>query len=171
MITLLVEENNTITQRFYNDCILSLQLHQLKCSCNHSGCLHPHGRYERKVKTRKGSFMLKVFRVKCSECGRTHAILLSSIVPYSQITLICCFRIITSLRKDADSVCTDYPDVDENNVKSVIRRYKKHWEQRLMSERISLTPVKALVLACFSHYSAQFMQVHRTFNRIFSNTT
>ncbi len=117
--------------------------------------------------------MLKVFRVRCSECGRTHAVLPSSIVPYSQMTLVCCCQVITSLIDNADvnSVCNDYPDVDENNVKSVIRRYKKHWAQRLMSERISLAPVKALVLACFSHYSAQFMQVHRTFNCIFLNTT
>jgi hypothetical protein len=95
MITLLVEENNPLSQSFYDYCINSLQFHQLTCSCGRSGCLNIHGYYQRKVKTHDGSFILTVCRVICSECGRTHAILPSSIVPYSQIPLACCCQIIS----------------------------------------------------------------------------
>ena len=40
MITLFVEENNPLTPNFYNDLINSLQLHQLKYPCGHSGSLY-----------------------------------------------------------------------------------------------------------------------------------
>ena len=173
MITFLVEENNPLSQNFYDFCINSIQFHQLTCSCGHSGCLSIHGYYQRKVKTHEGSFMLNVCRVICSECGRTHAILPSSIVPYSQIPLACCCQIISEYnqKSDINSVCEDYPEVDENNVKSVIRRYLKHWKQRLRSEYILLFPVRDLILKCFSHYSAQFMQIHRTINLLHLKTT
>ena len=173
MITFLVEENNPLSQNFYDLCINSLQFHQLTCSCGRSGCLNIHGYYQRKVKTNEGSFMLNVCRVICSECGRTHAILPSSVVPYSQIPLVCCCQIISDHNhgNDINSVCDDYPEVDENNVKSIIRRYIKHWEQRLASERILLSPLRDLVLKCFSYFSTQFMQIKRTANLLHLKTT
>lgn len=173
MITFLVKENNPLSQNFYDSCLNSLQFHQLACSCGHSGCLTIHGYYKRKVKTHEGAFMLSVCRVKCSVCGQTHAILPSSIVPYSQIPLVCCCQVISALRNgdDVNSVCEDYPQVDENNVKSIVRRYRRHWMERLLSFRISLEPVRDLILSCFSYYSAQFLQIHRTVNLLHLKTT
>ena len=173
MITFLDKENNPLSQKSYDSAVLCLQFHQLTCSCGHSGCLNVHGYYKRKVKSPSGSFLLKVCRVMCSECGKTHAILPSSIVPYSQIPLICCHQIISDLicGNKVVSVCDNYPDVDENNVKSVIRRYIRHWKEKLLSEHISLSPTDSLIRQCFSHYSMQFLQIHRTTNRLFVNTT
>lgn len=173
MITFLVEENNTLSQDSYNSCLNSIQFHQLKCSCGHSGCLRIHGYYPRKVKTHEGSFVLNVCRVRCSFCGRTHALLPSSLVPYSQITLACCCQAIAALcgGGSAGSVCGDYPEVDENNVKSVIRRFRKHWKERLLSLRMGIRSIRELVLSCFCHYSAQFMQIHRTGNVLHAQTT
>ena len=141
MITFLTVENNTLSQSFYNSCIARIQFHQLTCSCGHSGCLKIHGYYQRKVKTREGSFMLHVCRLICSECG------------------------------DVNSACTDFPEVDENNVKSIIHRFRRHWLERLRSFRIDLDPIRMLVLKCFSFYSMQFMQIHRTVNRLHPQTT
>ena len=173
MITFLDEENNTLSQKSYDLCIFNIQFHQLNCSCGHAGCLHIHGYYTRKVKATTESFRLKICRVKCSVCGKTHAILPSSIVPYSQLQLVCCCQIISDLNNghNINSVCDCYVDVDENNVKSVIRRYTKYWKERLFSERISLAPIKSLILQCFLHYSMQFLQVHRTVNLLFAKTT
>ena len=173
MITFLAEENNPFSQSYYDSCINSIQFHQLSCSCGHSGCLHIHGYYKRKVKTTDGSFMLAVCRLKCSLCGKTHALLPSSLVPYSQIPLVCCCQIISSFHKsgNVNAVCRDYPDVDENNVKAIVRRYRKYWAERLLSFRLSFTPIRELVLSCFLHYSLQFMQIRRTANRIHRKTT
>jgi len=62
-------------------------------------------------------------------------------------------------------------EIDENNIKSVLRAFRRHWKERLRSEGISLTPVLALIAQCFSFYSAQFMQIHRTCNTLFVKTT
>lgn len=87
MITIFVRDCNQISQSFYDSVIYDLQLHQLTCSCSHSACLSVHGYYKRTVKLSSGAIRLRVCRVKCSECGATHALLLSSMVPYSQIPL------------------------------------------------------------------------------------
>ena len=173
MITLLVEENNPLSQTFYNSCINSIQFHQLTCSCGHSGCLVIHGYYERKVKSNNNSFTLIVCRVKCTECGKTHAILPSSIVPYCQISLTCCCQIIADAENDTNTcaVCNDNPDIDENNVASILRRFRKHWQQRLLSECIQVEPIRNLVLSCFAHFSAQFLQIRRTVNLLYIKTT
>ena len=86
MITLLVEENNPLTPDFYNYVLYNLQFHQLKCICGHSCCLSIHGYYYRYIKTDEGKVRFRICRVKCGQCGHTHAILLSSMVPYSQIS-------------------------------------------------------------------------------------
>ena len=173
MITFFVENCNHLSQDFYDSFLNRLQFHRLKCSCGHSGCLTVHGYYKRKVKAHGGSFMLTVCRVICSECGKTHAILPSSIVPYSQLPLVCQCLIIAACRNgcDATTICEEYPDVDENNIKHVIRNYRRHWKERLLSVGISLLPATLLVRECFAHYSAQFMQIHRTVNTFFSNPT
>ena len=173
MITFLTKENNPLSQNFYDSCVNSLQFHQLICSCGHSGCLTIHGYYKRKVKTTDGAFMLSICRVRCSECGKTHALLPSSLIPYSQIPLVCCCQVISAFCSGDDIIaaCNDYPLVDENNVKSIVRNYRRHWKERLLSFRISLDPVRSLILSCFAHYSAQFLQIRRTVNQLHLNTT
>ena len=87
MITLFVEENNPLTPNFYNNLIHNLPLHQLTCPCGHSGCLSIHGYYNRSIKLPDGKTVFRICRVKCECCGHTHAILLSSMVPYSQVVI------------------------------------------------------------------------------------
>ena len=86
MITLFVEENNPLTPNFYNNLIINLQFHQLTCPCDHSGGLSVHGYYNRSVKLLGGKVTFRICRVICEHCGHTHAILLSSMVPYSQVS-------------------------------------------------------------------------------------
>lgn len=166
MITVLVPECNQISQDYYDFIVNSLQFHRLKCSCGRTVCLTVHAYYDRKVRCSHGVVVLRIMRVKCSECGCTHAILLSSIVPYSQIPLKDQCLVIEAYenRTDRNAVCRKNPYVDENDVKYIIRQYVRHWLQRLLAESVPLTPVRKLVSSCFTFYSAQFMQIRRTFN-------
>lgn len=166
MITVLVPECNAVSQEDYDFIINSLQFHRLVCSCGKAACLTIHGYYKRKVRTSSGIVVLKVIRVKCSECGRTHAILLSSIIPYSQIPLKDQCLVIDAYENNTDrnAACRENPNIDENDVKHIIKQYVRHWLQRLLAESISLTPVRGLVSSCFAFYSAQFMQIRRTVN-------
>ena len=140
MITIFVPDCNQISQSFYDSVIFDLQLHQLTCSCSHSACLSVHGYYWRSVKLPSGTLRLRVCRVKCSECGTTHALLLSSIVPFSQIPLSDQQRICNDYEegRSVSMVCETNPSIDENNVKSILRNYRLCWREKLRSLRIGL---------------------------------
>jgi hypothetical protein len=61
------------------------------------------------------------------------------------------------------------PQIDENNVKHIIRQYKKHWKERLLS--ICLSIHDRLTIPCLSAFSRQFMQIHKTPNILFAPPT
>lgn len=173
MITILVQDCNLISQSFYDSVINRIQFHQLTCTCGHSACMTIHGYYLRSIKLPNGTSRLRICRVRCSECGRTHALLLSSIVPYSQIRICDQQQICIAYEHHLStaSACDSNPEIDENNVKSVLRNYCRCWREMLRSLRISLSSLITLITSCFADYSAQFMQIHRGFNRLFSYTT
>lgn len=173
MITLFVEENNPLTPNFYNNLISKLQFHKLHCSCGHSGCLSVHGYYYRYLKTPSGKLRFRICRVKCEVCGKTHAILLSSFVPYSQTSLKDHVEIIEAFEDvvPTASLLKSNNSIDESSFRHIIRQYLKHWKQKLLSEKITLSPLPDLIQSCFGHYSRQFMQIRRTINLIFLSTT
>lgn len=173
MITILTQDCNHISQSFYDSVINRIQFHQITCTCGHSACMTIHGYYLRSVKLPEGTLRLRICRVKCSECGQTHALLLSSIIPYSQIQTYDQQQICIAFEQHRSpvSVCDSNPQVDENNVKSVLRNYKRRWREMLASLRISMSPLLMLVRSCFANYSTQFMQIHRGPNILFVTTT
>ena len=173
MILITVRDYNQFSQHFYDSVVNSLQLHQLTCTCGHSASLSIHAYYTRGVFLPEGTESLRICRVKCSECGKTHAILLSSLVPYDRISLADQHRIILACGNgtDRNAVCEENPGVDDNTVKAVIRRYRLFWLQRLLAEAVSLASLPAVVISCVSLYSIQFMQIRRTTVLLFACTT
>lgn len=164
MITVLIEDCNGFSQASYDSAIDSLQLHTVKCSCGKTGFLIRYGHYHRHVKYLSDLLEIIVQRVLCTECGTTHALIPSGLVPYSRMTRDDQQEIL--LR--SESGCSAEPVmeknllIDENNVKYIIRQFRRHWKQRLLS--LGLTLADPLSVPCFMAYSKQFMQVHRTPN-------
>lgn len=173
MITLFTELCNPISQDYYDIIIASTQFHQLTCSCGHSACLTIHGYYNRSIKVEVSSVQLHICRVKCSHCGTTHALLLSSFVPYSQMSLPDQIRIISCFEDSGDysAIMDETPSIDENNIYSLIRRYIHHWMQRILSASVSIHLSLSFVRQCFSSYQRQFMQIKRTPNILFFKPT
>lgn len=173
MITIFVQECNPVTPDLYNFFLSNLQFHKLKCSCGHSACLSVHGYYYRYLKTPLGKQRFRICRVKCKVCGKTHAILLSSFVPYSQVALKDHVQIIEAFEDvvSTASVLACNDSIDESTLRYIVRQYRRHWSQRLLSEGLSLTDLSNLVSGCFRHYRRQFMQIRRTVNIFFSYTT
>ena len=173
MILISVRDYNRFSQDYYDSIINSLQFHRLTCTCGHSACLTIHAYYTRSVFLPDGVHPLRVCRVRCSECGRTHALLLSSFVPYDRISLLDQHTVVRAYENGSDrnAVCEQNPSIDENNVKSIIHRYKHVWLQRLLSEAIRLSEISSLIQNCFSFYSMQFMQIRRTIVELFALTT
>lgn len=171
MITLNVEKNNPFTPTFYNNLIANLQFHRLTCTCDHSGCLSIHGYYNRSIKISDGKVVFRICRVKCSCCGCTHALLLSSMVPYSQIALKDHTAIIAAFEEGhlAVEVMNNTPSIDESNLRYSISSYLRYWKQRLLAFQIKLS--KELSHSCFFFFHRQFMQIKSTPNILFLNTT
>lgn len=169
MITIFVDSCNPISQKKYDKIISRLQLHQLSCPCcGKAARMTFYGCYSRSVKQNGELVRLRIRRVICSECRATHALLLSEIVPYSR-----------TLLEDQADIISGNPAVvmernlliDENCVRSILRQFKKHWEQILLAADIPFHPLRGLVETCFSFRSRQFMQIKRTPNILFLKPT
>lgn len=173
MITLSVDLCNPVSQDFYDKTIYNLQFHRLVCTCGHSGCLTIHGYYYRSVKYGDSCLRLRICRVMCSECGHTHALLLSSLVPYSQISTKEQIDIISLSESGGNfsPVMDNTPSIDESCVRSVIRRFRMHWKQRLLSENIVPIPAGCFIEHCFGAFLRQFMQIKCTPNILFLTPT
>ena len=147
----------------------SLDLNLISCTCGHSGCLIRYGSYKRSIQLADRILSLSVVRVYCKICGHTHALLLSSMVPYSQIPLVLHVRLIHAYEHEAgfQNILAEQYYMDENNLKSIIRNYRLHWKQRLLSMRLHFPDIPSLVSGCFSYFSRQFMQIKLTANKLF----
>ena len=173
MITIMTSLDNPLNQKYYEDLINNTPFHQLVCTCGHAGCLKIHACCKRFLKYEDTRISLSICRVKCSQCGKTHALLPSSIVPYSQVSLEDHVSIVSAYEEsqDFDEIMLKTPSIDENLIAAVIRRYVKHWIQKIRSFRMKLSYSQTLVEQCFSYFMNQFMQIRQTPNILFPTPT
>jgi hypothetical protein len=174
MITIKTKKINTLNQNTYDSFINSLDFNRLSCSCGHSGCLTKHAYYTRSIKADSDALVaISVLRVKCSHCGRTHAIVPCLIVPYSQISVIDQLNIINThlSGKSMNSIMNEKCLIDENCIRRTIVRFKKFFKERLTAFSISLNQdITKLIESCFKHFSCQFMQIKCICNKYLSFT-
>lgn len=174
MITLISDFGKSISQRYYDEQIEHLPVERIQCACGHRGCLIRHGHYSRTVKSISGTIKLRVLRLKCRCCGRTHAVLPACVVPYSQVSLP---SQITMIRfrigsPEMSALLDGNPDLDEGCIAYVRRQFRTHWAQRLMAESLSADEeLPKLIRACFRAYNRQFMQIRRGTNLLFPKPT
>ncbi len=174
MITIFNHSFNSISQDFYDNCLQQLDLHRLTCSCGHSACLTKHAYYFRRIKTVDGFISLRICRVKCTFCNKTHALLPAELVPYSQIPFLSHISIIISsltATPDYRNIMNLIPDIDENNIHYVVSKFRHFWKERLLSEKIDFSDISLLLKRCFSCFHRQFMQIKNTINILFLSPT
>lgn len=117
---------------------------------------------------------MKVLRLRCSRCGRTHALLPVEAVPYSQVDLSCQ---LTMLRykigsPEMEKMQNSNPDLDESCISRVRRKFRKHWAERLKAECLSVhMELDQLVTSCFDSYRKQFLQIRTGINLPFCAPT
>lgn len=116
---------------------------------------------------------LKVRRVLCCSCGRSHALIPSSLVPYSQIPLEDQAAVVEAYENGSSlsAVLETNPEMDERTPFKLVRIYLTFWKERLLAERIPLRPLAALTGRCLSLFGKQFMQIKNTPNVFFSPPT
>ncbi len=72
-----------INQSIYNKIINRLDFSSIFCPfCDHNDW-SAHSRYERYVNFLSMRFKIKITRIICMHCGRTHAILVEDMIPFS----------------------------------------------------------------------------------------
>ncbi len=161
MITVTTHKIKSFTQKSYNKFIEALHLHQLSCSCGVLGHFIKHAYYKRTIKTPDGPVFIRVLRVICKCCGKTHAIFPKVIVPYSQIPLTEHLSIIKMYHSNSSyeqfMIANEY--IDESNIKYIIRQYLRHWKERITAFRLPLNDETSLVINCLKLFSRQFMQI------------
>lgn len=173
MITLLVNENNPLSQSFYNELIEDLQLCQIPCpNCKCTGCFVIHGYYKRTVTTGLVSVSIRIQRIKCISCSKTQSILTSQMVPYSQIALSTQVKIVEAVENK-----TSYSSIEAKLsislycINHIISNYYKYWKQMALIASLDFSNLVELSRQSFSNYSLQFMQIRNTHNSLWVNTT
>lgn len=173
MITLLVNENNPLSQSFYNELIEDLQLCQIPCpNCKCTGCFVIHGYYKRTVTTGLVSVSIRIQRIKCISCSKTQSILTSQMVPYSQIALSTQVKIVEAVENK-----TSYSSIEAKLsislycINHIISNYYKYWKQMALIASLDFSNLVELSRQSFSNYSLQFMQIRNTRNSLWVNTT
>ncbi len=159
MITVFIENCKYITQEIYDSYILELDIHQLTCSCGISGHLIRHAYYTRYLKIPEEKVELRILRLRCKICEKTHALLPSEIVPYSQTQLSDQIKIIEAYesQEPLNHIMENNPSIDESNLGYIIRNYLRNWKERIKSISLSVTDdFFKLVTQCFIKFGRQY---------------
>lgn len=174
MITQLELEVNTLDEKSYNKLAANLDLSKVECSCGHSGCMIRHGYYSRKIKTRNGTITLRILRVKCKECGKTHAVFPANIVPYSQIPVdIQQSMIIYPMgSEEIQTIMNGNSDITESDILHTKYNYSHFWKERLYSIGVSVfDDIIHIIQESIQAFRRQFMQNRRGLILPFLKTT
>ncbi|MGD9679317.1 MAG: DUF6431 domain-containing protein [Vulcanibacillus sp.] len=171
MITIPTTKIKSFTQKNYDELINTLPFHKVSCTCGQLGKLIKHGYYIRSIKTPDGLVKLKILRVKCKSCKRTHAILLDFIVPYSQILLKDHISIIQVFEKQLsfESIMLSNLLIDEGNLRYIIKQYLHHWKEKLLAYKKVFNA--SVSEHCFTIFKRQFMQIKQVPNILFIQPT
>lgn len=159
MITNLGIKIKSLDQEKYNNFLENVNFHKLTCSCEQSGQLTKHAYYNRRIKTSKGLIALRILRIKCKCCGKTHALFPEYIVPYSQILLNDHISIIKAYNDNSsfESIMMTNESIDESNINYIIKQYLRYWKERIAAFKISLD--FNMSKQCLKSFKRQFMQI------------
>lgn len=159
MITYFTKYFKSIDQKKYNSFIEDIPIYKLSCSCGKSGCLTKHGYYNRNVKTPNGILNLRILRLICSSCGKTHAVFPICIVPYSQMILQDHLNIINTYvnGNSFNPIMLKNEYIDESNISYIVKQFLRHWKERLISFSIAID--SHIALRCLKTFKRQFMQI------------
>lgn len=159
------------------------QIHQVTCpSCGETGYMIGHGHYTRYYHSLEGIVPINIIRVRCTNtlahgeiCGKTHAILPESIIPYSRVLRDIQIEILELAQSDQlesnelEDILVNY-SIDYFHVLRIIKIFKQFWLARLKSISLLLTDT-LLTYQCLLHYKKQFLQIKCTPNIYFSPPT
>lgn len=119
--------------------------------------LGAHCTYSRSVRLLDQLIRFEVQRVK-DEHGKTHAILLSFMIPYNWDLVDDYLAAITSCISDSEN------SYDYDVLRKMKQKYTRYWKRLIAVHEIPLN--ENIVAECFNKLSRQFMQIKTISNRL-----
>ncbi len=150
-------------QTIYDLIVDDLQLVQIRCNeCNQCGFV-VHGYYDRRLKrclkNGESSARITILRIRCTHCGKTHAVLLSSMIPYSQLSVEDSISIIELEHNcQINSFLDEHYWIETDDVFNTRKKFRHYWKERLLSSRLFLH-MENLTESCIEQFRLQFMQI------------
>lgn len=149
---------NDLSQVYYDQVVLGLDRSLIQCpDCKQLG-FYVNSYYEHSFKL-AGSpdkTVILIMQVICKTCGKTHAVLLSSMIPWSQISLQ---DTLIILKLEPSSPGTENnPLISHEDRVRLRRAFRLFWKERLKAFNISIDD--SLSNTCIFHHHRQFMQIH-----------
>ena len=173
MIQILTIYCSLFFQEKYNKFIESLNFSSLTCphpECGFRGQCTRHAYYKRNIITEYDKKYIRILRVKCLHCKKTHALLPNWIVPYSQHLVADHIEIIGAYHAGISPYTfkPSNPEINTWSVVYIVKQFEDHWKGRLLSLVTSIFDgMDEIISSCFISYKRQFMQIKRTRNALF----
>lgn len=139
----------------YAEAINSIDFNNVEChKCKVTGDYEVKGYYERYIIINTYKLKIKILRIKCKNCGRTHAILFLDFIPYYQLSSLDSEEIIGNNFED-----DIYNEEIINSLKKRVRKFNdriRPYGLSVFNETI-LSIIKMIVFKCYNSY----LQIHR----------
>lgn len=144
-------KNFNINTKEYLNYIVNLEIKTITCPNCGTCDLERHGYYKRYVIISRNKYYIRILRVRCKRCGRTHAVLPDFIIPYLHEPIKNIQKLVTSSTKD----------IDEGDIK-LITKIKKKWIPILKSLGLTfMTKLEELVFCVSKSINQCIFQIHR----------
>lgn len=166
MIIVLTHMIANISLSCYTQLTSALKLPDIQCPCCENCGMHIFAYYQRYVKNSDSpeKTKLRILRVRCDNdnCRVTHAVLPSTIVPYSQITMSDTISIIEAQSKD-DTRKILYANllISIEDIRKIKLKFKNFWKSRIQNIKASMGS-DSFFIECISVYKMHFMQLPPT---------
>lgn len=154
------------TQETYDNILAYINFKEEKCSCGAKGSLVKIGCYSRFYKTSTKRICIKIQRVMCKHCGKTHAVFVECMVPSSMLLVSTQIEMLRSYYNHSlDEFLANYPSIDRPNVFYIVKNYERKWKKYLESAGLTLTSNEKEITDYFlEKHHIQFMQMKRHLN-------
>ena len=148
------ELTNSVNIKQYDKDMDNLEPLTLKCECGRVGSLIKYGKYKRDIIINDIVHEMKIQRVYCKDCGRTHAILPIFIIPFERQTLPYVLELIDN-SFDGEINKADYELVRWTGIFNT-------WHNRLVGcVNIFSDDLSKIINFCASTYKMMFMQAKK----------
>lgn len=164
MITIISNDEISLTnfdQEVYDQILEQADFKNIECDCGGKGQFVKIGFYTRTYKSDTKKIKIKIQRVLCKHCGKSHAVFVEWMVPASMMLVTTQLQILRAYyNHQLEEFLVKYPTIDRSNVFYIINNYKNKWKKYLQLAKLTLADdIKKIINYFIKNYNIQFMQM------------